>query len=257
MGVVNVTPDSFFAAARTQETEAAIHRGAALLEEGATIVDVGGESTRPGAIPVESSLERDRVLPVVEVLSRLGRVSIDTTKAEVAAAAVEAGATLINDVSASLAEVAGALKVGWVAMHAKGTPQTMQDHPSYDDVVAEISSWFVAKADEARAAKVGELWLDPGIGFGKTWEHNWTILHHCDELAELARSLGAGLLVGTSRKRFLGELSSGRRLEVDERLAPSLATAVVAMEAGAGMLRVHDVLPTVQAARIMYERMAA
>jgi dihydropteroate synthase len=257
MGIVNVTPDSFFSATRTQDTKAAIARGLELFQQGARIVDVGGESTRPGATPVELDVEIKRVLPVVAVLAEFGRVSVDTTKPEVARAAVAEGATLINDVSGSLSKVAGELGVGWVAMHAKGTPQNMQNDPRYGDVVAEISDWFVERAGEAREAGIVELWLDPGIGFGKTEAHNWTILRHCDELAALASTLQAGLMIGTSRKGFLGNIGQGPRLEVDDRLAPSLATAVAAMEAGAGLVRVHDVLATVQAARIMSETMAA
>lgn len=257
MGIVNVTPDSFFGAARTQETELAIVRGLQLFGEGAAIVDIGGESTRPGATPVPLETELSRVLPVVAALSQEGNVSIDTMKEEVAVACVEAGATLINDVSGSLANVAGQCGVGWVAMHAQGTPQTMQENPTYHDVIGEIFEWFTVKAEEARNANVTELWLDPGIGFGKTAEHNWTILHHADELAALAGQLGAGLLIGTSRKGFLGSLGATGSLEVNDRLAPSLATAIAAMEAGAGILRVHDVLATVQAVRIMNETIAA
>jgi dihydropteroate synthase len=256
MGIVNVTPDSFFPEARTADVDAAIARGRDLFIEGAAIVDVGGESTRPGATPVELSVELERTAPVVAGLRGHGRISIDTTKADVASACVAAGATLINDISGTLSGLAGELKVGWVAMHAQGNPQTMQLDPHYDDVIAEISAWFVEKAAEARSNNVQELWLDPGIGFGKTEEHNWTILRHCDELAALAHSLGALFLVGSSRKGFLGDLGHGPRLAVEDRLAPSLATAVAAMEAGADFVRVHDVLATVQAARIKNETMA-
>ncbi len=255
MGIVNVTPDSFFATARTQEADAAIERGQLLFEQGADIVDVGGESTRPGATPVDEATELARVLPVVRALSTLGRVSIDTTKRTVAEASVEAGATLVNDVSGTLARCAGEAGVGWVAMHAQGTPQTMQENPYYDDVVAEVEAWFQVKAEEAHGAGVNEIWLDPGIGFGKTAEHNWTLLRHCDELAVCAENLGATLLVGTSRKGFLGDASGGS--DVDDRLPASLATALVAMETGAGMVRVHDVKESVQAARVMFEMVKA
>jgi dihydropteroate synthase len=232
MGIVNVTPDSFFATARTQEADAAIERGHLLFEQGADIVDVGGESTRPGATPVDEATELARVLPVVRALSTLGRVSIDTTKRTVAEACVDAGATLVNDVSGTLARCAGDAGVGWVAMHAQGTPQTMQENPYYDDVVAEVAAWF-----------------------GKTAEHNWTLLRHCDELFVCAENLGAKLLVGTSRKGFLGDASGGS--DVDDRLPASLATALVAMETGAGMVRVHDVKESVQAARVMFEMVKA
>jgi dihydropteroate synthase len=254
MGIVNVTPDSFFAAARTEDIDAAIARGSELFDLGATIVDVGGESSRPGASSVDESVEIARVIPVIEALAGHGRVSVDTVKPAVARAAVEAGATLINDVSGTLAPIAAEAGVAWVAMHAQGTPQTMQESPSYGDVVAEVSSWLAQKAEEARALGIAELWLDPGIGFGKTQDHNWSLLRHTDQLAALCAEHGAKLLVGTSRKRFLGG-AEGSEIEVDDRLAGSLATAIVAMEGGADMVRVHDVLATVQAARLMTEEM--
>jgi len=256
MGIVNVTPDSFFASQRTESAAAAVERGRGLFDHGAGIVDVGGESTRPGATPVDEGVELARVVPVVAALAERGPVSVDTTKEAVARAAVDAGACLINDVSGTLASVAGSLGVGWVAMHAQGDPGTMQVAPRYDDVVDEIARWLTAKAAEARGAGVEELWLDPGIGFGKTAEHNWTLLHHADELADLAHSLGARLLIGTSRKRFLGALG-GRDLAADDRLEGSLATAIAALEAGADMVRVHDVEETVHAVRIIEEELIA
>lgn len=257
MGIVNVTPDSFFPGARTEDVDQAIARGMALFDEGAGIVDVGGESTRPGAEPVSEAVELDRVVPVVEALAKIGRVSIDTTKNVVARECVAVGASLINDVSGSLGQVAGELGVGWVAMHAKGTPKDMQLDPTYDDVVAEVSAWLLDKVNVAHSHGIQELWLDPGIGFGKTEAHNWSILRHCDEFAALAHEHGARLVIGTSRKRFLGNVGQGPFLEVDDRLAPSLATAITALEAGADMVRVHDVLATVQASRILYEEMAS
>lgn len=254
MGVLNATPDSFFEGSRSSGEEA-VRRGLAMIEAGADWIDVGGESSRPGAASVEASVEIARVLPVIEGLAGRAPVSIDTVKAEVAAAAVAAGASLINDVSGTLAPVAAELGVGWVAMHAQGTPATMQEHPCYDDVVAEVADWLATKAAEARALGVEDLWLDPGIGFGKTFEHNWALLRHADELAALAEGLGARLLVGTSRKRFLGE-AGGADLPPEDRLAASLATALAAMEAGAAMVRVHDVTATVQAARVFAEEVA-
>lgn len=251
MGVLNATPDSFYEESRISGG-AAVDRGIAMVEAGADWIDIGGESSRPGANPVDTDLEISRILPVVVGLAGRAQISIDTIKVEVATAAVAAGATLINDVSGDLAPVAADLGVGWVAMHAQGMPATMQDAPHYDDVVAEVSAWLEAKGTEARALGVTDLWLDPGIGFGKTFEHNWTLLRHADELAELARGLGARLLLGTSRKRFLGD-AGGPGLAPSERLAASLATALAAMEAGAAMVRVHDVTATVQAARVFAE----
>jgi dihydropteroate synthase len=256
MGIVNVTPDSFFAVARTESAAAAIERGLTLFEEGAGIVDVGGESTRPGATPVPEAAELARVIPVVEALAARGPVSIDTTKPAVASACVDAGATLINDVSGTLGPLAAELGVGWVAMHAKGTPATMQDDPRYDDVVGEVAAWLEARAHEAIALGVRELWLDPGIGFGKTSTHNWSLLKRTDELSVLATSLGARLVVGTSRKRFLG-LLGGQERPAEQRLDASLATAMAAMVAGAHMVRVHDVAATIQAARILTEELIA
>ena len=254
MGIINVTPDSFFAAGRTERVDTAIARGHAHFDAGASIVDVGGESSRPGAVSVPVDVEIARVVPVIEALSRVGRVSVDTVKPEVAAAAVEAGASLINDVSGRLAATAAALGVGWVAMHAKGTPATMQDNPTYDDVVAEVSAWLDAKAQEAASLGVRELWLDPGIGFAKTFDHNWSLLRHGDELATLAHERGSTFLIGTSRKRFLGEIG-GHDLAPEDRLAASIATAVAAMSAGADVVRCHDVEATVQAARVFSEKM--
>jgi len=247
MGVLNVTPDSFSDGGRYLETEAAVAHGLRLVAEGADVVDVGGESTRPGASPVPSSVERDRVVPVIAALAPHVRVSVDTRKADVAEAAIEAGATLVNDVSAQLWEVAAAAGVGWVAMHMRGTPETMQEEPRYGDVVAEVASYLVARAAEATAAGVREVWLDPGIGFGKTLEHNLTLLAGLRTLVDL----GHPVVVGTSRKSFLGRLLDAP--SPDDRLEGSLATAVWAMSQGAAMVRVHDVAPTVQAARLLAE----
>ena len=253
MGIVNVTPDSFYAEQRTELAEAAIERGRLLFAAGADIVDIGGESTRPGSDPVSQDIEIARVLPVIEALSPLGPVSIDTTKEAVARAAVAAGAVLVNDVSGTLGPLCAELGCGWVAMHAKGSPKTMQDAPHYEDVVAEVGEWLEARAKEAAALGITDVWLDPGIGFGKTAEHNWALLRHGDELAERAHRRGARYLVGTSRKRFLGLLNGDAPAE--KRLDASLATAVAAWETGADMVRVHDVTPTREAARIMSEEM--
>jgi dihydropteroate synthase len=254
MGVVNVTPDSFSDGGQYLDHAAAIARGLEQVAEGADGVDVGGESTRPGADPVPVAEELRRVLPVVEALAPHVRVSIDTAKAEVADAAITAGATLVNDVTASLHEVAAARGAGFVAMHMLGDPKTMQRNPAYDDVVAEVCDFLVARATAAVEAGVAEVWIDPGIGFGKTTAHNLSLLRHLDVLVET----GFPVVIGTSRKRFLGELlaASDRRFEegivpVDDRLEGSVATAVWAMVQGAAMVRVHDVRATVHAAKVV------
>ena len=251
MGVLNVTPDSFSDGGRYLDHEAAVVRGLTMVSEGADVVDVGGESTRPGAEPVAEEEERRRVVPVVEALAPHVRVSVDTAKAAVAEAAVEAGATLVNDVTASLHRVAAAAGVGWVAMHMQGTPRTMQDDPRYDDVVAEVGRYLVERGGEGVAAGVHEVWIDPGIGFGKTLDHNLSLLRHLTALV----GIGYPVLVGTSRKSFLGALAGGA--PVDDRLEVSLATAVYAMAQGVGMVRVHDVAFTVQAARLVAGTAAA
>ena len=265
MGVLNVTPDSFSDGGLYDSFERAVAHGLDLAAQGADLIDVGGESSRPGAEPVPLEAELARVVPVVEalaaapaVIERGVRLSVDTVKPEVAAAAVEAGATLVNDVSASLWEVAASAGAGWVAMHMQGRPRTMQDDPHYGDVVAEVRAFVLERAGLARAAGVAEVWVDPGIGFGKTTAHNLSLLRHLDELVRAADEAGcAGVVVGTSRKRFLGLLAKGPALTpgaepapVADRLEGSLATAAAALVAGAGMVRVHDVAATVQVARL-------
>jgi dihydropteroate synthase len=256
MGVLNVTPDSFFDGGRWFDHDAAVARGLEMVAQGADVVDVGGESTRPGAAPVDEAEECRRILPVVAALAPAVRVSVDTRKAVVADAAVSAGATLINDVSASLWPVAAAGGVGWVAMHMLGEPGTMQIEPHYDDVVGEVCHYLAARVEQAAEAGVVEIWVDPGIGFGKTMAHNLQLLRNLDRLA----AIGRPMLVGTSRKSFLGRLASGPGqvpAPVDQRLAGSLASAVWAMAHGAAMVRVHDVAETVQAVRLMSETAAA
>ena len=246
MGVVNVTPDSFSDGGRWLDPDAAIAHGRALFAEGADIVNVGGESTRPGAEPVPEDEERRRVLPVVEALAAEGRISIDTRHAVVAEAAVRAGATLVNDVSASpdLWGVAAEHGVGYVAMHMRGTPATMQADPHYDDVVVEVRDFLVERATAAQDAGVREVWIDPGIGFGKTADHNLSLLSHLGVLVET----GFPVVVGASRTRFLQRIIGAG---ADDVLEGSIATAVVAMAAGARMVRVHDVTATAQAARVV------
>lgn len=250
MGVLNVTPDSFSDGGRYFDHEAAVAHGRRLLEEGAEWIDVGGESTRPGAQAVPAEEELRRVLPVVRALSEQGaRVSIDTRKAEVARAAVAAGARMVNDVSASLAEVAADCDAAFVAMHMLGEPQTMQEEPSYDDVVGEVRDFLVERADAARDAGVTEVWIDPGIGFGKTVRHNLELLANLDQLV----ATGHPVLVGASRKSTLGVLlaradGTTGSVSANDRLAGSLATAAWAALQGAAMLRAHEVAATRQAA---------
>jgi dihydropteroate synthase len=250
MGVLNVTPDSFSDGGRWFDHASAIARGLEMVAEGADVIDVGGESTRPGAAPVDEAEERRRILPVIAALAPRVRVSVDTRKRGVAEAAVSAGATLLNDVSASLWPVAAAAGVGWVAMHMRGQPGTMQVAPRYADVVCEVADFLAARGAQAEAGGVGEIWLDPGIGFGKTMEHNLQLLGAMDRLV----ALGRPVLVGISRKTFLGRLAAGPGAgpaPIEERLAGSLASAVWAISQGAEMVRVHDVAETVQAVRLM------
>jgi dihydropteroate synthase len=250
MGVVNVTPDSFFDGGRYFDPAAAIAHGEAMIAEGAEIVDVGGESTRPGADPVDEAEELRRVLPVVAALSRSCRVSIDTMKARVATEAVAAGATLVNDVAGTLGLVAASCGVGLVVMHMRGTPQTMQADVSYDDVAQEVADWLGTAARSAHELGIDEVYIDPGIGFAKTAEQNLALLAALPQLV----ASGERVLVGTSRKSFLGRLSArsaGELAPVEERFEASLATAVYAMTCGVTMVRVHDVRATVDAARLV------
>jgi dihydropteroate synthase len=250
MGILNVTPDSFSDGGRHADTRGAVAHGRRMVGEGARWVDVGGESTRPGAEPVPEDEERRRVVPVVEALAADGiAVSVDTRKAGVARAAVAAGATMVNDVSARLGPVAGELGVAYVAMHMQGEPQTMQRAPSYDDVVTEVRDHLVAVAAAARAAGCPEVWIDPGFGFGKSLEHNMALLGRLEELV----ATGFPVLVGTSRKASLGRLAAradggGDPTPPGDRLAGSLATAAWALAQGAGMVRAHDVAATAQVA---------
>jgi dihydropteroate synthase len=244
MGIVNVTPDSFYPDSRTFARDDAIARGRELFDAGCDIVDVGGESTRPGAVHVSEHEESERVLEVVEALVRDGPVSIDTQKESVARAAIGAGATVLNDVSSTLIDVAGELGVGYVGMHRRGDAADMQNDPRYDDVVAEIVTYLRDVATRATTAGVSQLWLDPGIGFGKTTQHNVALLAHVDRFVALAHEFSAGVLIGTSRKRFLGELGGG--LDVDQRLEGSIATEAWALLQGVSMVRVHDAGAAVQ-----------
>jgi dihydropteroate synthase len=252
MGIVNVTPDSFSDGGLFLEAEAAVEHGLALAAEGADILDVGGESTRPGAAPVDAAEEQRRVLGVVEALVAAGRrVSIDTTKLAVARAALDAGATVVNDVSAfrfdpALAELVAERDVDCCLMHMRGDPRTMQRDPRYDDVVGAVRAFLEERLAFAVSRGVAEerVWLDPGIGFGKTVEHNLELLRRLDEIV----AIGRPVVVGTSRKSFLGRLTGGRAEH--ERLPGTIATNVLALERGAGVFRVHDVAAVVDALKV-------
>jgi dihydropteroate synthase len=252
MGVLNVTPDSFSDGGRYLDQDRAVEHGLEMVAAGADVIDVGGESSRPGAEPVEEKEELRRVIPVVEALSEKVRVSVDTTKRAVALAAVEAGASLINDISASLWELAASSGAGWIATHMQGSPKTMQEGPRYEDVVSEVREFLVHRAEVARESGVREVWVDPGIGFGKTKDHNLALLQDLPGLV----SEGFPVLMGTSRKWFLGSIGprpDGSESPVSERLEGSIATATWGMLAGVSMVRVHDVGPTVQAAILVGE----
>ncbi|HEX6417611.1 MAG TPA: dihydropteroate synthase [Acidimicrobiales bacterium] len=249
MGVVNVTPDSFSDGGRYFRHDAAVDHARALVAQGADWVDVGGESTRPRAEPVPVDEELRRVIPVIESLASEGvAVSVDTRRAAVARAALAAGARMVNDVSASLAAEAASGGAAFVAMHMRGDPRTMQDDPRYEDVVTEVRDHLVARAGSARAAGVAEVWIDPGIGFGKTLEQNLALLANLDVLV----ATGHPVLVGTSRKAMLGTLAARADPAAAvpppaDRLEGSVATAVWALARGAAMVRVHDVAATVRA----------
>ena len=255
MGVVNVTPDSFSDGGQFLDAEAAVAHGRKLAQEGAHILDVGGESTRPGAERVDAATERARTEPViaeltVDVAQTGHEISIDTSKASVAEAALEAGATIVNDVTAMRADPEiGALcaerEAGLVLMHMQGEPRTMQADPVYEDVVDDVRAFLAERLEAALDAGVDpeRIWLDPGIGFGKTLEHNLELLRRLGEL----RALGRPLVVGTSRKSFIGKIDGS---EVGERLGGSIATSVLAAAEGADVLRVHDVAEMAQALRV-------
>ena len=252
MGILNVTPDSFYDGGRRSEPTRAIADGVEMVQLGAEVLDVGGESTRPGARPVDETEELDRVLPVIRGLRREVAVpiSIDTYKAGVARAALDAGADIVNDISAlrfdpALVSLVAAAEVPVILMHMQGKPQTMQAEPRYNDVVREVRDFLAAQLYEAMDAGIAaeRIILDPGIGFGKTLEHNLQLLRGLPTLA----ALGQPLLVGASRKAFIGKILD---LDPDHRLEGSLAAAVAAVLGGANLLRVHDVAETCRAARM-------
>ncbi len=246
MGVVNVTPDSFSDGGLYLDARDAIEHALELEREGASILDIGGESTRPGANPVSESEELRRVIPVLEALSAAGsraQLSIDTSKATVARAALDAGASLVNDVTAlrgdpEMAELVAASGADCCLMHMLGEPRTMQQDPRYDDVVSDIKAFLEERMRFAVDHGVAEsrIALDPGIGFGKTTEHNLELLRRLDELVALGRPIA----IGTSRKSFLGKITAR---PVEDRIAATIATNVIAYERGARIFRVHDVAP--------------
>jgi dihydropteroate synthase len=250
MGVVNVTPDSFSDGGLFMEPDAAVAHGLELEAQGAAILDIGGESTRPGAEPVAGDEELRRVLPVIEGLIAAGsesQISIDTSKAAVAAAALRAGATLVNDVTAlrgdpEMASVIAASGADCCLMHMLGQPRTMQQNPHYDDVVAEVKDFLAERLEVAVRSGIARerIMLDPGVGFGKTIEHNLELLRRLDQLV----ALGRPVLIGTSRKSFLGRIT-GR--EVGQRIGATIASNVLAYERGASVFRVHDVAPVYDA----------
>jgi len=251
MGVLNVTPDSF--------SDGGVHGGAAaphalaMLEAGADLIDIGGESTRPGAANVDAGEEIARVVPVIAALRAATRapISIDTMKPEVARAAVQAGANLWNDVAALTSpgalDTAAAMQRPVILMHMQGEPRTMQNDPRYEDVVAEVIAFLRARVAAAEAKGVEDIWVDPGIGFGKTLEHNLALLRH---VARIAAETGRPVVVGVSRKRFIAAIDERAKDAGKDRLGGSIAAALLAAQSGAAMVRVHDVAETVQALKV-------
>lgn len=253
MGVLNVTPDSFFDKGRFFDSVKAIRHGIDMADDGADIIDVGGESTRPGAKDVSADEELSRVIPVIEALSKKTKtfISIDTRKAKVAEAAIKAGADIVNDISGlrydeRMASLIASKGVSVILMHIKGTPQDMQAHPVYKDVIKEISSYLKDSVSIAvkHGIKKDKIAIDPGIGFGKTVVHNCEILRRLGEL----KSLKLPICIGTSRKSFIGKIIDSD--DPDDRLAGTLATCAVAIMNGASILRVHDVREALQTARV-------
>lgn len=253
MGIVNVTPDSFSDGGRFFDPASALDHARRLIAAGTDVLDIGGESTRPGAEPVPESIELRRVVPLIQAIRAESAIpiSVDTTKPEVARAAVAAGATIWNDVTALRApgavEAAAELGCEVMLMHMQGEPRTMQEAPHYEDVVAEVAAFLSERAEAAMAVGVhrDRIWIDPGIGFGKTLEHNLALVAALPRLARL----GYPILFGASRKRTIRAIDP-TAIEADDRLGGSLALALAAAERGAALIRVHDVRETVQALKV-------
>ncbi|MGA2710800.1 MAG: dihydropteroate synthase [Steroidobacteraceae bacterium] len=253
MGVLNITPDSFFDGGRYSQLGRALDRAARIVAEGASIIDVGGESTRPGSAGVDEAVEMERVIPVIESISERFdiAISVDTSKLGVMAAAVAAGASIVNDVyalrAAGARQWAASTAVGVCLMHMQGEPRTMQEDPHYDDVVAEVVTFLQSEREACIAAGIGAeaIALDPGIGFGKSLAHNLTLLRDLSSLV----ALGSPVLVGVSRKSLIGRVLGG--LPLEERLHGGLGLAALAVAMGAKIIRTHDVAPTVDAIRMV------
>ena len=252
MGILNTTPDSFSDGGSWGTVDRAVAHAERMLEHGAHVIDVGGESSRPGAHPVERVEELNRVLPVIERLAGRCVLSIDTAKAEVAEAALEAGASIVNDITASLEDVAGSHGAGWIAMHMQGQPRTMQESPTYDDVVAEISEAMTDYVERGKRAGVTSVWVDPGYGFGKTTDHNLSLLRRVEAFSQIAP-----VVIGVSRKRFIGEVhalsvvGSSDIVAADDRIEGSVLAAVWSWANSANMVRTHDVRVTAVAAEFL------
>ena len=248
MGILNLTPDSFSDGGQFLSPEDAVTHARHMVEQGAQIIDLGGESTRPGSEPVSEQDELARVLPVIESLLKEDFVlSLDTTKPAVALAGLQAGISILNDVSGGnqdILEHAARFQAGYVLMHTQGSPETMQDSPKYDDVVEEVRAFFDAKAEDLKALELPRLWIDPGIGFGKTLEHNLALMRELDELIDPRW----GILLGSSRKSWIDHLCNAP--DPLDRLGGSLCSALAGVARGAEIIRAHDVRETVQALEV-------
>lgn len=252
MGVLNATPDSFFAQSRTTTVDEALRTAERMLHEGASLLDIGGASSRPGAADVDADEERRRVLPVIAAVhDRFPQVllSVDTWRAAVAREAVQAGAALVNDIGAGLLDAdmlptVAALRVPYIAMHMQGTPATMQDAPTYADVAAEVTHFLSARLQAAHAAGIADVVLDPGLGFGKTTAHNFTLLRELPRV----KALGAPVLIGLSRKRMINETLG---IKAADALNGTTALNTIALLRGADILRVHDVREAVECVKLV------
>ena len=248
MGILNLTPDSFSDGGQFLGPESAVTHARHMVEQGAQIIDLGGESTRPGSKPVSEQDELARVIPVIESLVKEDFViSLDTTKPAVAIAGLQAGVSILNDVSGGNQDMlkhAARFQAGYVLMHTQGAPQTMQDSPKYDDVVEEVRAFFDAKAEDLQALELPRLWIDPGIGFGKTLEHNLALMRELDELVDPRW----GILLGSSRKSWIDHLCNAP--DPLDRLGGSLCSALAGVARGAEIIRAHDVRETVQALEV-------